>query len=744
MKIYLILLQLTILASCSTFTGPVNTEREPASPVAGDNCYLIVQDFFKTKPSVAKARFEMQLDAKVEQVALQQPKKKMLARLVEWGLKSVSQSSKYSDEIKRTFDGLLFIDYKHSAETFYRAASGEIKLDEAALYKIYGKSFENYKRASAYLQDTNPPFTFDTLKEVHRLMMAGGIDDIDKAMIGKTRVVSLRGNVPEVYAIPQSYVDELNKNIYITTEELVKDPATGKYTGKFGYPAVKKLKPALAEKLQAINPQLHADIQKYVTEQIGNHEELTSRMVTALTEDLMRWFVKNKDDLGAIDTPEKLYSFSKLVAVFQRDLISIHPFRDGNGRSIRQFAVYHAFESIGFPAPRLLSPDDDVYVSIDEWTDAIIDGIRNTQRLYENAEKRLTRGLPLETTPELLIARFKETEKINYKVQKPDSIKVDAVERKVEIEQVQTYFMLRLKDDKLRVRMSQEPTVTYNEILKDYVAFYKKSNIDYVHEKKGLEHLSVNLIDADFIATFGNRSFRSPALWQEKMAKWYVDETVWRGLSRKNQEISEDEILTMFKTVNSQFVSNNVGRQLSSNMTPAQMNKIIFADFKQYNDDLLTDGLEKMAKDHSESGPMYGRSYGYSTSTKREVGKAFAMGAMVVAEYGKHREMQHLLKSRVLVGMKQANKDVVLARLKQVRPIFSYKYPRQQEVMGIGAADPDSVMFVQLIDAEGGVIKSYVRNPQKPHEVIIFNKEVSSLEEIDFNNLGDVEIITLN
>lgn len=738
MKIYLILLQLTILASCSTFTGPDHFERDPASPVEENNCFLIMQDFLRTKPTVVKAKFE---DRLLEYEKLTIGKKKLLNQVV----KKNRKTSSYSDEIKNTFQGLLFIDYKHSAETFYRAANGEVKLNQAQLYKIYGKSFDNYKNAAAFLEDKRPPFTFDTLKEVHSYMMKGGIDKIDPDMIGKARVIGLRGMVPEQFAIPQKFVDEMNKNIYLSTADLVKDAKTGKYVGSFDYPSVsKKMKPELAEKLKAINPQLYADIQKFTTQQIGNEGDLNSKMVTALSEDLMRWFVKNKDDLGEINSPEKLYDFSKLVATFQRDLISIHPFRDGNGRSVRQFAIYYAFESIGFPPPRLVSPDDDVYVSIDEWTDAIIDGIRNTQRLYESAEKRLVRGLPLETTPELLVARFKETENITYKVQKPESIKIDGAEKKVEIEQVQTYFMLRLQDRTLRTRMSQEPTVTYNELLNDYVTFYKKSNVDYVHEKKGLEHVSVNLIDSDFLATFGNRSFRSTDMWKEKMDKWYVDETLWRGLSRKNQEIQEDEILAMFKTVNGQFVSNNVGRQLTSNMTPDQMNKIIFKDFKKYNDDLLTDGLEIMAKDHSESGPLYGKSYGYSTSTKREVGKAFAMGAMVIAPYGQHKEMQHLLKSRVLVGMKQAKKDVVLARLKQVRPIFSYKYPRQQEVMGIGAADPDSVMFVQLIDAEGGVIKSYVRNPQRPDEIIIFNKEINSVEEIDFNNLEDVQKITLN
>ncbi len=738
MKVYLFLIQLTILAACSTYIPSSDLERAPASPVSGDNCHLIIQDFFKTRPSVSKAKFEARL---LEFEKLSTAKKGLVNRVFEWGKSSFSNS--YSQEIKQTFDSLLFVDYKHSFQAIYKAANKEVKLNEAGIQKLYGKSFTNFKNAQAYLEKEIPPIEFSTLKKIHRHMMNGGIDDIPTEAIGKPRGENIIGNVPVNYAIPQEYYDEMSKNIYLMTDALVKNPTTGKYSGQIWYPAIHKMTPELSEKLKVIAPDLYLDIQKFNTQGIGNKEALTENLITALSEDLMRWFVKNKDDLGAINTPEKLYDFSKLVATFQRNLISIHPFRDGNGRSVRQFAIYYSFESIGFPPPRLVSPDDDIYASVEELTEAIIDGMRNTQRLYENAESRLAMGLPLETTPELLIARFKEIEKISLKKQKPESLIVDYQDKNVEIEQVQTYFMLRLRDPSLRQSMEKEPSLTYNKILKDYYVFYKRSNLDYIHEKKGLEHLSINLIDPDFISTFGNRSFSKTDMWQTKMSKWYLDTTIWRGLSRKNQEIQQNEILDMFKKVNQQFVSNNVGRKISENMSTEQMNKIIFQDFDQYNNDLITDGLEKMAKDHSETGPLYGQSYGYSTSTKREVGKAFAMGAMVVAPYGQQKEFQHLLKSRVLVGMKQAKKDVTLARLKQVRSDFSYKYPRQQEVMGIGAADPDSVMFIQLIDAEGGAFKSYVRNPNQPNEILIFNKEVSSLDEVDFNDLKDVEIVTL-
>lgn len=123
---------------------------------------------------------------------------------------------------------------------------------------------------------------------------------------------------------------------------------------------------------------------------------------------------------------------------------------------------------------------------------------------------------------------------------------------------------------------------------------------------------------------------------------------------------------------------------------------------------------------------MYGISYGYSTSKNREVGKAFSMGAMVVAPYGQHKlpELQAILKSRVVVGARSARKDVDLGRLKQLRDEFSYKYGRQQEVMGIGVAEPDAITIVQTIDAEGEVMLSYLRNPAKPSEVWVVKGDI--------------------
>jgi hypothetical protein len=175
----------------------------------------------------------------------------------------------------------------------------------------------------------------------------------------------------------------------------------------------------------------------------------------------------------------------------------------------------------------------------------------------------------------------------------------------------------------------------------------------------------------------------------------------------------------MFRQLNPHMASNAVVGKVRGTADPEAIRTAALADFEKFNEDVFTEGLVRMAKDHSETGPLYGVSYGFSTSKNREVGKAFAMGAMVVGEYGAHKapELQALLKSRVLVGARRANKDVDLGRLKQLREEFSYKYGRQQEVMGIGASDPDSISIIQTIDAEGEVLLSYLRNPEDPSKV---------------------------
>ncbi|GAB4013509.1 MAG: hypothetical protein Fur0010_10420 [Bdellovibrio sp.] len=712
-KLFIILLTSLFLFTCSTS----HVGRTPSSVL---NCNDLIQEILQSDYFKVKKEFNEILQNQY--------------------------SAKQAKNIQENLEALLFIDYNHSINELFQIYSLSTSLSESGLKASYSsgifgfmnRPFKNHLDTTAFLMNEKPDFSFKSLKEVHARMMSGGVDNIPLDAIGKTRRISIFGRAEGDLAVDEISYQELLKNDYVDVSRLTK-AADGKYYGLISYSNVEQINPNLLEKIKGIDPALHDRILAYQTSRIGNLEELTEQMVNALVEDLMSWFVREKDQLGDIDSVAQLKKFIRLVAEFQKNLISIHPFRDGNGRSVRQFALYYPFWLEGLPAPRLVDVNSDLFLSVDEWADRIASGVKNSLDMYKQMSRRLEQGYPIESTPELFSPDIPNRIKISYK--KGNKVTENYKDDLVDPGQFTLFYAFSLSKPEYASRVLQNMDEVHQSIMKDFESFYKRSHLFFEHEKNGREKLGLNFVDVDFMASFANKSFKNIDMYNFKMQRWYSDETIWRGLSRQDKEIQESEIVSMFSNVHYQFSSNAVMGRLSPRLNDAQVRNLVFQDFNRYNTDLFQDKLTAMAKDHSESGPMYGQSYGYSTSKNRTVGKAFAMGAMVIAPYGKHHEMQHLLKSRVLVGMKRAKKDVDLTRLKHLRNDFSYKYGRQQEVMGIGAADPDSVDFVQLIDADGGVITSYVRNPKKPSQILVFDGEVSSLKELPEN---PIRVIDLN
>jgi hypothetical protein len=646
-------------------------------------------------------------------------------------------SSRDAKAIKRNLDSILFIDYKHSFEALQQIHRGDSTLDKATMAELYdrpgflgfggSKPSKNYAATLDYLFDQKPDFSLDTFREVHGRLMKGGVDGIAKERVGVFRSANIIGNVPAGRPVTEAQFQSMVENPYIVTTMLNK--GTNGYSGKIGYPNASTTTPEVLSMIEKSNPDLHERILKFQASGSNtNFEEITGDLINQLTEDLMDWFVKARDEIGEISSVAKFKEFAKTVAQFQRDLISIHPFYDGNGRTVRQFALYYPFWLEGLPPPRMVDPNNDLYSTVDKWTEEIIKGTYNSHALYENLIVRMDQSLRIGGEAELLFPHSPRKVGITFRSQKPRKTVKDATQMDVFTAQFAEYVSTRFKmDTTLAQRFRNDPYATLNELSEDYIKFAKTSYMDYNHAKFGEQRLGLEFVDQDFMESFGNQAYRSKDRWDYKMNRWYQEDVVWRGLSRRNQEIEEAELLSMFKETNSQFASNNIAGKINS---PERAKELARSEFDRYNRSIIDGGIVEMAKDHSETGPQYGTSFGYSTSKKWEVGRAFAMGAMVVAEYGKHWDFQHLLKSRVLVGMKKARKDVELGRLKQLRPEFSYKYPRQVEVMGVGASDPDSVMFVQLIDTEGDAIISYVRNPKKPSEILVFDKDVKDLNEI--------------
>lgn len=101
-------------------------------------------------------------------------------------------------KIQDNIESLYFIDYNHAALELEDVMTNGKKVSSLTISEKYNKNaFENFKEARNYLLSERPEMTKETLFEVHRRMMKGGIADFGSADdLGKIRNLELVGNVP--------------------------------------------------------------------------------------------------------------------------------------------------------------------------------------------------------------------------------------------------------------------------------------------------------------------------------------------------------------------------------------------------------------------------------------------------------------------------------------------------------------------------------------------------------------------
>ncbi len=627
---------------------------------------------------------------------------------------------------------LFFFNRKKNVKGYEELLHALEKYGEYNPPQYKEKALENFLNTRNWLIKNKPNFSLESFKKTHELMMKGGIEYITAQQLGEFREVSLIGNV---YRKPISDIEYKNitQSKYLDFKVKSVNEIAGKgkqYKGEIVYPSVGNIKDELLTELKTIDKKLHDEIIEFKKNKTGSRSVLTRRLVNALTEERLNWFVRERDQIGSINTAEKFDQYINLITQLQRDIVSIHPFRNGNGRTTREFLINYALirEDI-FPS-RISDTDLDLYSPFDDWKEVIVQGIESSEKLYRDFDSRLELGLNFGDSPELFLPHIPREAPINLK--KFNSIKVKENSRFAETEARQflifyDYYLEEKGPDFIK-KLENNTQSALKELEREYASFFKKNKIDYIHSKEGLQEVNLHFVDRDFSTIFGKNTFSNANVWKAKMDQWYYDKVIWRGLSYK-RIFPEEEIISMFTDFHQLLYSNSLLKQVGNTREVKQVKNAALKDFKLYNDELYKGGLVQLAKDHSETGPRYRNSYGYSTSKNRTVAKAFSMGAMVIAEYGKHNtpELQKLLKGRILAGFKRSKKDVDLGRLKQLREEFSYSYGRQQEVMGIGAAEPDSVMIIQTIDEEGKVIKSYVRDEKDPAMIYVFSGNIQKV-----------------
>jgi hypothetical protein len=664
--------------------------------------------------------------------------------------------------IQENFESLYFIDYQHSAGDLNDILMGGNTIEKVTMSQKYEKqAFENFKAARETLLEKKPDINKETLMDIHKHMMKEGVEDVLPINLGVIRDGSWGGNVPYSQPINQKILEEVKSNKFLTW---VEEGSLGNesYYGKIMYPNAGQVTKEVLDLIRTKNPSLVLKVEGYQNNIVKPLEvkkallknnplvndyrnqlvreveelnvvyqanaklrlELTRELVNSLTDDVMDWFTRERTLIGEINSPEKLDEYVNLLAKFQRDLVSIHPLANGNGRSTRELMNY-ALMKEGFPPARVIDTSSDIYNSLDDWKRIIKHGILSSDFLMDDLLERLKFGLPIENSIDLVTPYTRPPVKMTLKGDKkvPLMEGVEYIDPRLYREIVKRLIK---KEPGLQAELTANPVKAWDKINAKADEVFANNNIYYKHPKNGIERVEIGYVDQDFKVLYGKSSFDNQELYDFKMKSWYSNDVNWRGLASKHSVTSEDEIVDMFKELNSHMASNSVLGKTRGNSSAEAIRKAALEDFEKFNDDVFTDGLVNMARDHSETGPMYGISYGYSTSKNREVGKAFSMGAMVVAPYGQHKlpELQALLKSRVLVGARKSMKDVDLGRLKQVRPEFSYKYGRQQEVMGVGASDPDAITIIQTINAEGGVDLTYLRNPKKSDEIWVVKGDI--------------------
>ena len=502
----------------------------------------------------------------------------------------------------------------------------------------------------------------------------------------------------------------------------------------------------IAPKIKPLNDEI-ANLRKAQNAVSNNKSGLSRQLVEDLTNERIEWFNKRRAALGEINTEAKLDEFVDLLAEFQRDMVSIHPLRNGNGRTTREFALYYPLMREGFPPPRILDPNNDLYRPLDAWKKEIKEGILSSNRLIDDMLIRAERGMPLERSPELVAPMPGErvTLRLHKGKKKGEVMYATAPEAEAINRRQYDFYVRKVLDENpdLSRSITSAPSETWQSIHAKARELYEENNLFNHYNSYGknrIERVGVGVVGDDFKDLYGVSTYDNPALYQYKMQQWYKDDINWRGLAtRKGGKVkTDDDIVDMFRSFDNQMTSNHIlgARTADHN----KIRKLAIDDIDSYQASLFkaegeTENLAYIAQAHSDATPpYYGRSIGYSTSKKEGVGKAFGMGAMQVGEWRKldgekimdylKPENQAKLSQRIVVGAKQSAKDVDLTRLKKVRDEFSYKYFRQEEVMGIGAADPDAIMFVRTMDDNGDVIKSFVRNPDRPYEIWVVKGDI--------------------
>ena len=448
--------------------------------------------------------------------------------------------------------------------------------------------------------------------------------------------------------------------------------------------------------------------------------------------------------MGNVDVSDaaSIESYVKEVAKVYQRLSLINPYPGQYQIILKKMVIDNLLEKQRLLPARIGFSNVMPFQTINQIQEQIFSGMLATQRLYEDLANRVELGLPLEKSPEWFSPLFDRyiglTQKVQGKKDWNENFRFEEIDARQFLYWFEHYLS---KNPSMKSKLSNNPIEAIESIRKKYTNWVKQKRVVYHHAKEGEQIVSVNFVDNEFRALFGEYTASDAKKFKAKKDMWYLDETVWRGMAFKDRTVTDQEIATMFKYTHHMLVSNKaLGSFRGANHERGVA--IINRQFDDYNNLLFEDNLLSMVTDHQNEGAQYWSSFGMSTSRKYAVGRAFAAGAMKDGvAYGQQYTAEHQAKfrSRVLVGMTRAKKDIELNKFRQVEPEFMSTYARQVEVVSVGGADPDSVEVIHTLGPDNGMAEfSYIRDPERPN---IINKYEGLVYPEDLKEDNDFQVI---
>jgi hypothetical protein len=660
------------------------------------------------------------------------PFRELEAALIEALRDNETRTPEERARIQDTLDSIFFVDFDSSIQRSAKFLKGRTVVEKAGLAELFGrKSFEHFREAWQFLRQ-NHRISVANLQKAHAIAMKG----ISGSSPGEFRQFEVVGL--EESGITDQEIENINNNTYTSFTKT--GSVRGLSLGNINYPNINNLKPTVWKILDSYRPDLAAKIRKFSknsqTSDGNDAESLQGELVQALVEQRIERYLADVKFI-TISYQKALDIFIEATASFQRDLISIHPFADGNGRVTRLFSLYLPFERKGLPPPWLHNTYVDLHGTNEDWVLQVKRGIVATERLYRDVINREHLQLPLSDSPEWL-APFTVIELVGKLGQLELPARPPVAFEKAGTRPSTTYQprellafidVLFLHDKKIRSKFTKDPEATLPLIQERFLKFIEANSVS---SETG-EH-RLHLVDRDLMTAFSRNYAGNAMAWRAKIDQWFrTDYLVWRGTPYPKElgPAREQQMVDIFRLPNPRVASVATLRRIGESTDPERIRSSAAKDFVNYNTELFEGNIATMANDHTTAEGLYDRSYFFSTSKDEIPAHRFAMGFLSYSETSAKwdlisKDTQDQIGSRVVVGMYPAKTYIDTATLDKIHPQFYNRYPGESEVLGVGVADPDSVMIVKVLSRKMEVQYTYIRSTTDPSIILKFAGDVSA------------------